>query len=42
MVFCEDSALTYLNGLGYNVVRLPRTGPMPLEVLGCKSMRVRQ
>lgn len=37
MAFCEDPALTYLNRLGYNVVRLPRTGLMPLEVLGCEA-----
>ena len=34
MAYCEDPSLTYLNRLGYNVVRLPRTGLMPLEVLG--------
>lgn len=39
MAFCEDPALTYLNRLGYNVVRLPRTGLMPLEVLGCEVGR---
>jgi len=39
MAFCEDPALTYLNRLGYNVIRLPRTGLMPLEVLGSESGR---
>jgi len=39
MAFCEDPALTYLNRLGYNVVRVPRTGLMPLEVSGCESGR---
>lgn len=39
MAFCEDPALTYLNRLGYNVVRLPRAGLMPLEVLGCEGSR---
>lgn len=39
MAFCEDPALTYLNRLGYNVVRVPRTGLMPLEVLGSESGR---
>ena len=34
MAFCEDPSLTYLNHLGYNVIRLPRTGVAPLEVLG--------
>lgn len=34
MAFCEDPSLTYLNRLGYNVVRLPRTGLNPLDVLG--------
>jgi hypothetical protein len=37
MAFCEDPSLTYLNRLGYNVVRLPRTGLMPLEVLGSEA-----
>lgn len=31
---CKDPALTYLNQLGYNVVRLPREGIAPLDVLG--------
>jgi hypothetical protein len=39
MAFCEDPALTYLNKLGYNVVRLPRVGLMPMEVLGGESGR---
>jgi hypothetical protein len=39
MAFCEDPSLTYLNRLGYNVVRLPRTGLLPLEVLGCEIGR---
>jgi hypothetical protein len=34
MALCEDPALTYLNRVGYNVIRLPRTGLAPLEVLG--------
>ncbi len=34
MALCSDPALTYLNNLGYNVVRLPRTGIEPLDVLG--------
>src|SRR4051812_33325751 len=34
MALCRDKALTYLNDLGYNVVRLPRAGILPLEVLG--------
>jgi hypothetical protein len=34
MAPCSDPALTYLNNLGYNVVRLPRTGIEPLDVLG--------
>ena len=34
MVFCSDKALTYLNRQGYNVVRLPRKGTSPLDVLG--------
>jgi hypothetical protein len=31
---CKDPQLTYLNNLGYNVVRLPRKGIDPLDVLG--------
>lgn len=36
MAFCEDPALTHLNRFGYSVIRLPRTGLAPLEVLGCE------
>ena len=39
MAFCEDPSLTYLNRLGYNVVRLPRTGLVPLDVLGSEDGR---
>lgn len=34
MAICKDQSLTYLNKFGYNVVRLPRTGINPLDVLG--------
>lgn len=34
MPVCQDPRLTYINSLGYNVVRLPRTGIKPLGVLG--------
>jgi hypothetical protein len=34
MALCTDKSLTYLNGQGYNVVRLPRKGIDPLDVLG--------
>ncbi len=34
MALCKDPALTYLNTLGYNVVRFPRAGIEPLDVLG--------
>jgi hypothetical protein len=34
MALCTDKSLTYLNSLGYNVVRLPRKGIDPLDVLG--------
>ncbi len=37
MILCQDPALSYLNDLGYNVVRLPRSGILPLEVLGRKG-----
>lgn len=31
---CKDPGLTYLNELGYNVVRYPRADLLPLDVLG--------
>ncbi len=34
MAACKDPSLTYLNGAGYNVVRLPRAGIDPLDILG--------
>jgi hypothetical protein len=34
VALCSGKSLTYLNGLGYNVVRLPRKGIDPLDVLG--------
>lgn len=34
MGLCKDPSLTYLNQFGYNVVRLPRAGIEPLDVLG--------
>ena len=34
MGICKDPVLTYLNSSGYNVVRLPRAGIEPLDVLG--------
>lgn len=34
MGVCKDPALTYLNGDGYNVIKLPRFGIEPLDVLG--------
>jgi len=34
MLRCHDPRLTYLNDLGYNVVRLPRQGINPLGVVG--------
>ncbi|GLR59347.1 hypothetical protein [Rhizobium indigoferae] len=34
MGICTDNALTYLNEIGYNVVRVPRRGINPLDVLG--------
>jgi len=33
-MFCRDRSLTLLAKYGYNVVRLPRTGIEPLDVLG--------
>ncbi len=40
MALCKDPALTYLNRLGYNVVRLPRAGIAPMDVLGREDGRV--
>ena len=34
MAGCKDPRLTYLNDFGYNVVRLPRRGIVPLGVIG--------
>jgi hypothetical protein len=34
MPFCKDPSVTFLNKFGYNVVRLPRTGIEPMDVLG--------
>ncbi len=31
---CKDPKLTYLNDLGFNVIKLPRSGISPLDVLG--------
>jgi hypothetical protein len=32
-MFCKDDSLTYLNHLGYNIVRLPRENIIPLLVI---------
>jgi hypothetical protein len=34
MGICRDKSLTFLNDKGYNVVRLPRAGIEPLDLLG--------
>jgi hypothetical protein len=34
MAGCKDPSLTFLNSSGYNVVRLPRVGVDPLDILG--------
>ena len=34
MPWCEDKAITFLNKFGYNVIKLPRAGIEPLDVLG--------
>jgi hypothetical protein len=34
MAACQDPALTFLNAKGYNVIRLPRAGIGPLDILG--------
>lgn len=34
MALCKDPSLTYLNKFGYNVVRLPGKGILPMDVLG--------
>lgn len=40
MALCADKSLNYLNDLGYNVVRLPRKGLDPLDVLGRDGRRL--
>ena len=34
MAGCKDPSLTFLNSAGYNVIRLPRVGVEPLDILG--------
>src|SRR5436190_17074162 len=34
MALCKDPSLTFLNASGYNVVRLPRVGIGPMDILG--------
>jgi hypothetical protein len=34
MGICKDQATTYLNRLGYNVVRVPQSGIEPLQLIG--------
>ncbi len=34
MAICKDPSLTFLNAAGYNVVRLPRMGIDPMDILG--------
>jgi hypothetical protein len=33
MAGCKDPSLTFLNSAGYNVMRLPRAGVDPLDIL---------
>src|SRR3974390_1826982 len=33
MALCTDRSITFLNGAGYNVVRVPHTGIQPLDVI---------
>lgn len=40
MAICRDPALSFLNDQGYNVVRLPRSGIEPLNVLGRDERRL--
>ena len=37
---CRDTSTDYLKALGYNVVRLPRSGIVPLGVVGCMGKAV--
>ena len=37
MGLCKDAAATYLQDLGYNVVRHPREGIAPLQLLGAQN-----
>lgn len=39
-MFCQDKSLTLLAKYGYNVVRLPRTGIAPLDVLGRDGAKI--
>ena len=39
---CTDQSLTFLNGLGYNVVRHPREGLDPLDLLGKDKQGLRR
>lgn len=34
MAICKEKVVNFLNGKGYNIVRLPRTGIEPLDVIG--------
>jgi hypothetical protein len=34
MAICKDPSVTFLNRFGYNVVKVPRTGVEPMDVLG--------
>jgi hypothetical protein len=40
MIFCSDPALTQLKDQGYNVIRLPRVGTGPLDVLAGNSAQL--
>ncbi len=40
MGLCKDRAVTYLNGLGYNVIRHPRVGLTPLMLIGRQNRDV--
>ena len=39
---CTDPSLTFLNDLGYNVVRLPKEGIAPLDLLGKDGQGLRR
>ena len=38
----KDPSITFLNKFGYNVIKLPRTGIEPLDVIGRERRHLQQ